>query len=241
MMSAMDHILIVDDDRDIRDLLSEYLQKQGYRTSVAADGRAMRTALGRALPDLIVLDLMLPGEDGLVLCREVRAQSDIPIIILTARGEEVDRIVGIEMGADDYLAKPFSPRELVARIKSILRRSRALPSNLKPDQARLFLFAGWTLGVATRNLLSPEGVAIALSGADYKLLRIFLDHPNRVLNRDQLIDMIQSRDAGPFDRSIDLQVSRLRRRLNDNPKEPAIIKTARGEGYVLAAEVSVQS
>lgn len=241
MMSAMDHILIVDDDRDIRDLLSEYLQKQGYRTSVAADGRAMRTALGRALPDLIVLDLMLPGEDGLVLCREVRAQSDIPIIILTARGEEVDRIVGLEMGADDYLAKPFSPRELVARIKSILRRSRALPSNLKPDQARLFLFAGWTLDVATRNLLSPEGVAIALSGTDYKLLRIFLDHPNRVLNRDQLIDMIQSRDAGPFDRSIDLQVSRLRRRLNDNPKEPAIIKTARGEGYVLAAEVSVQS
>ncbi len=241
MMSAVDHILIVDDDRDIRDLLSEYLQKQGYRTSVAADGRAMRTALGRALPDLIVLDLMLPGEDGLVLCREVRAQSDIPIIILTARGEEVVRIVGLEMGADDYLAKPFSPRELVARIKSILRRSRALPSNLKPDQARLFLFAGWTLDVATRNLLSPEGVAIALSGTDYKLLRILLDHPNRVLNRDQLIDMIQSRDAGPFDRSIDLQVSRLRRRLNDNPKEPAIIKTARGEGYVLAAEVSVQS
>ena len=240
-MSAMDHILIVDDDRDIRDLLSEYLQKQGYRVSVAADGRAMRAALIRAEPDLIVLDLMLPGEDGLVLCREVRAQSDIPIIILTARGEEVDRIVGLEMGADDYLAKPFSPRELLARIKSILRRTRALPSNLKPDQARLLHFAGWTLEVSTRNLLSPEGIAIALSGTDYKLLRIFLDHPNRVLNRDQLIDMTQSRDAGPFDRSIDLQVSRLRRRLNDNPKEPAIIKTARGEGYVLAAEVSVES
>ncbi|MDO9023503.1 response regulator [Zwartia sp.] len=240
-MSAMDHILIVDDDRDIRDLLSEYLQKQGYRVSVAADGRAMRTVLSRAEPDLIVLDLMLPGEDGLVLCREVRAQSDIPIIILTARGEEVDRIVGLEMGADDYLAKPFSPRELLARIKSILRRTRSLPSNLKPDQARLLHFAGWTLEVATRNLLSPEGIAMALSGTDYKLLRIFLDHPNRVLNRDQLIDMTQSRDAGPFDRSIDLQVSRLRRRLNDNPKEPAIIKTARGEGYVLAAEVSVES
>lgn len=240
-MSAMDHILIVDDDRDIRDLLSEYLQKQGYRASVAADGRAMRTVLARAEPDLIVLDLMLPGDDGLVLCREVRAQSDIPIIILTARGEEVDRIVGLEMGADDYLAKPFSPRELLARIKSILRRTRALPSNLKPDQARLLHFAGWTLEVATRNLLSPEGIAIALSGTDYKLLRIFLDHPNRVLTRDQLIDMTQSRDAGPFDRSIDLQVSRLRRRLNDNPKEPGIIKTARGEGYVLAAEVSLES
>jgi len=241
MMSAMDHILIVDDDRDIRELLSEYLQKQGYRASVAADGRAMRTALLRAKPDLIVLDLMLPGEDGLMLCREVRAQSDIPIMMLTARGEEVDRIVGLEMGADDYLAKPFSPRELVARIKSILRRTRALPSNLKPDQAKTLRFAGWTLDITTRNLISPQGVSVSLSGTDFKLLRIFLDHPNRVLSRDQLIDMTQSRDAGPFDRSIDLQVSRLRRRLNDNPKEPAIIKTSRGEGYVLAAEVILEN
>lgn len=241
MMVAMDHILIVDDDRDIRDLLSEYLQKQGYRASVAADGRAMRAVLSRTEPALIVLDLMLPGEDGLALCREVRAQSDVPIIMLTARGEEVDRIVGLEMGADDYLSKPFSPRELVARIKSILRRTRALPSNLKPDQAKMLHFAGWTLDVTTRNLVSPAGVTIALSGTDYKLLRIFLDHPNRVLTRDQLIDMTQSRDAGPFDRSIDLQVSRLRRRLNDNPKEPSIIKTARGEGYVLAAEVILEN
>jgi two-component system OmpR family response regulator len=240
MMHAMDHILIVDDDRDIRDLLSEYLTKQGYRTSVAADGRAMRSMMSRVAPDLIILDLMLPGEDGLLLCREIRAQSDIPILMLTARGDEVDRIVGLEMGADDYLAKPFSPRELVARIKSILRRSRALPSNLKPDQAKVFHFAGWTLDISTRNLLSPDGVSIALSGTDFKLLRIFLDHPHRVLNRDQLIDLTQSRDAGPFDRSIDLQVSRLRRRLNDSPKDPAIIKTARGEGYVLAAEVTME-
>jgi two-component system OmpR family response regulator len=241
MMNAMDHILIVDDDRDIRDLLSEYLHKQGYRTSVAADGRAMRSIMSRSVPDLIILDLMLPGEDGLILCREIRAQSDIPILMLTARSDEVDRIVGLEMGADDYLAKPFSPRELVARIKSILRRSRALPSNLKPDQAKLFHFAGWTLDISTRNLLSPDGISIALSGTDFKLLRIFLDHPNRVLNRDQLIDLTQSRDAGPFDRSIDLQVSRLRRRLNDPPKDPAIIKTARGEGYVLAAEVIMEN
>jgi two-component system OmpR family response regulator len=241
MMNPMDHILIVDDDRDIRDLLSEYLQKQGYRTSVAADGRAMRNMMSRADPDLIILDLMLPGEDGLMLCREIRAKSDTPILMLTARGDEVDRIVGLEMGADDYLAKPFSPRELVARIKSILRRSRALPANLKPNQAKLFHFAGWTLDIKTRNLLSPEGVSIALSGTDFKLLRIFLDHPNRVLNRDQLIDLTQSRDAGPFDRSIDLQVSRLRRRLNDPPKEPAIIKTARGEGYVFAAEVIMEN
>jgi two-component system OmpR family response regulator len=241
MMNAMDHILIVDDDRDIRDLLSEYLHKQGYRTSVAADGRAMRSIMSRTVPDLIILDLMLPGEDGLILCREIRALSDIPILMLTARSDEVDRIVGLEMGADDYLAKPFSPRELVARIKSILRRSRALPSNLKPDQAKLFHFAGWTLDISTRNLLSPDGISIALSGTDFKLLRIFLDHPNRVLNRDQLIDLTQSRDAGPFDRSIDLQVSRLRRRLNDPPKDPAIIKTARGEGYVLAAEVIMEN
>lgn len=237
MISAMDHILIVDDDRDIRDLLSEYLQKQGYRTSVAGDGRAMRAVLARHEPALIVLDLMLPGEDGLTLCREVRAHSDVPIIMLTARGEEVDRIVGLEMGADDYLSKPFSPRELVARIKSILRRTRALPLNLKPDHIRMMRFSGWMLDVATRNLVSPQGVTIALSGTDFKLLRIFLDHPNRVLTRDQLIDMTQSRDAGPFDRSIDLQVSRLRRRLNDNPKDPTIIKTARGEGYVLASAV----
>ena len=237
MMSTMDHILIVDDDRDIRDLLSEYLQKQGYRTTVAGDGRAMRAVLGRNKPALIVLDLMLPGEDGLTLCREIRAHSDIPIIMLTARGEEVDRIVGLEMGADDYLSKPFSPRELVARIKSILRRTRALPLNLKPDHISMMRFSGWMLDVATRNLVSPQGVTIALSGTDFKLLRIFLDHPNRVLTRDQLIDMTQSRDAGPFDRSIDLQVSRLRRRLNDNPKEPTIIKTSRGEGYVLASDV----
>ena len=240
MMHAMDHILIVDDDRDIRDLLSEYLHKQGFRTSEAADGRAMRSLLSRAAPDLIILDLMLPGQDGLILCREIRAQSDVPILMLTARSDEIDRIIGLEMGADDYLAKPFSPRELVARVKSILRRSRALPSNLKPDQAKLFHFSGWTLDISTRNLLSPDGISIALSGTDFKLLRIFLEHPHRVLNRDQLIDLTQSRDAGPFDRSIDLQVSRLRRRLNDPPKEPAIIKTARGEGYVLAAEVIME-
>ena len=236
----MDHILVVDDDPDIRDLLSEYLDKQGFRVSTAADGRSMRMVLSRAAPDLIVLDLMLPGEDGLTLCREVRAKSDVPIVMLTAKTEEIDRVVGLEMGADDYLAKPFSPRELVARIKSILRRSRALPVNLRPDDARAILFAGWKLEIATRTLISPEGVAVPLSGTDFRLLRIFLDHPNRVLNRDQLIEMTQARDAGPFDRSIDLQVSRLRKRLNDNPKDPAIIKTSRGEGYVLAAEVALE-
>ena len=240
MIEPMDHILVVDDDADIRDLLSEYLDKQGFRVSTAADGRSMRMALGRSAPDLIILDLMLPGDDGLTLCREVRSKSDVPIIMLTAKTEEIDRVVGLEMGADDYVAKPFSPRELLARIKSILRRSRALPVNLRPDDARAIVFAGWRLEIPTRTLVSPERVAVPLSGTDFRLLRIFLDHPNRVLSRDQLMDMTQSRDAGPFDRSIDLQVSRLRKRLNDNPKEPAIIKTSRGEGYVLAAEVVLE-
>lgn len=236
----MDHILVVDDDRDIRNLLSEYLQKQGYRVSAAEDGRAMRAAISVTMPDLIVLDVMLPGEDGLTLCRELRSQSDVPVLMLTARGEEIDRIVGLEMGADDYLAKPFNPRELVARIKSILRRARALPPNLRPDDARLIHFSGWTLEIASRDLIGPDHSRVALSGTEFRLLRIFLDHPNRVLTRDQLIDLTQSREADPFDRSIDLQVSRVRRRLGDNPKEPTLIKTARGQGYVLASEVGVE-
>jgi two-component system OmpR family response regulator len=235
-------VLVVDDDAEIRDLLSEYLRKNGYRVSAVADGKGMWAALdsGRRV-DIVVLDLMLPGDDGLTLCRDLRARSELPVIMLTARGEETDRIVGLEMGADDYLAKPFSPRELLARIKSILRRARTLPENLKPESARALRFAGWTLDLATRDLRSPEGVIVALSGTEYKLLRIFLSHPNRVLNRDQLIDLMLSRDASPFDRSIDVQVSRLRQRLGDNPREPAIIKTVRGEGYVLSAAVESET
>jgi two-component system OmpR family response regulator len=240
-MSSQDHVLVVDDDAEIRDLLSEYLRKNGYRVTAVAEGKGMWSALesgGRI--DIVVLDLMLPGEDGLMLCRNLRARSDVPVIMLTARGEETDRIVGLEMGADDYLAKPFNPRELLARIKTILRRARTLPENLKPDDARALRFAGWTLDLATRNLRSPAGVVVALSATEYKLLRIFLAHPDRVLNRDQLIDLMLSRDASPFDRSIDVQVSRLRHRLGDNPKEPAIIKTVRGEGYVLSAAVEAE-
>ena len=240
-MHPQDHILIVDDDAEIRSLLREYLEKNAYRVTAVADGRAMRAALGQAQPDIIVLDLMLPGEDGLTLCRDLRARSGIPIIMLTARGEETDRIIGLEMGADDYLPKPFNPRELLARIKSVLRRARALPENLHPDDARKIRFAGWTLDVATRNLRSPAGVVVALSGTEYKLLRIFLAHPNRVLNRDQLIDLMLSRDASPFDRSIDVQVSRLRHRLGEGGREQTIIRTVRSEGYVFAAAVEVES
>ena len=237
MAATQDHILVVDDDAETRSLLQQYLQKQGYRVTSAGDGKALRGALLTARPDLIVLDLMLPGEDGLQLCRDLRSRSNLPVIMLTARGEETDRIVGLEMGADDYLAKPFNPRELLARIKSVLRRARSLPENLEPDAVKSFAFAGWTLDVATRNLTAPDGVVVPLSGTEFKLLRAFLAHPNRVLSRDQLIDFMISRDAGPFDRAIDVQVSRLRQRLRDDAREPRVIKTVRGEGYVLAAQV----
>ncbi len=241
IMNAPDHVLIVDDDKEIRGLLQEYLQKQAYRVTAVADGKALRAALVTAQPDLIVLDVMLPGEDGLQLCRDLRTRSNVPIIMLTALGEETDRIVGLEMGADDYLAKPFSPRELLARIRSVLRRSRSLPDNFEPDAVKSCRFAGWWLDAATRNLTAPDGVVVPLSGTEFKLLRIFLAHPNRVLTRDQLIELMISRDAGPFDRAIDVQISRLRQRLGDDAREPRIIKTVRGEGYVLATPVVEES
>jgi two-component system OmpR family response regulator len=236
-MATTDHILIVDDELELRRLLSDYLQKSGYRVSTAADGKAMQAALDGARVDLIVLDLMLPGEDGLTLCRDLRSQSQVPVIMLTARGEQTDRIVGLEMGADDYVAKPFSPRELLARIKAVLRRTRALPENLEPEEVGHFRFAGWQLDTTTRYLTAPDGVVIPLSGAEYGLLRVFLDHPNRVLSRDQLIDLGFGRDAERTDRSVDSQVSRLRLRLRDDAKEPALIKTVRAHGYVLAVAV----
>jgi two-component system OmpR family response regulator len=240
-MDTPDHILIVDDDAEIRSLLSQYLTKNGLRATAVADGRAMWQALDAGRIDLIVLDLMLPGEDGLTLCRNLRAKSsDIPVIMLTARGEETDRIVGLEMGADDYLAKPFSARELLARIKAILRRARSLPENLRPDGARNIRFGDWLLDTVQRQLVSKAGVVMPLSGAEYRLLRIFLNHPNRVLNRDQLVDLTQGKEADPLDRSIDVQVSRLRQRLGDDSREPRLIKTVRGEGYVLAVIVSAE-
>jgi two-component system OmpR family response regulator len=241
-MDTPDHILIVDDDAEIRSLLSRYLQKNGLRATAVADGRAMWQALDAARFDLIVLDLMLPGDDGLTLCRNLRARaSDIPVLMLTARGEETDRIVGLEMGADDYLAKPFSARELLARIKAILRRARSLPQNLRPDEARHLRFANWMLDTVQRQLVSVSGVVTPLSGAEYRLLRIFLSHPNRVLTRDQLVDLTQGKEADPLDRSIDVQVSRLRHRLGDDSREPRLIKTVRGEGYVLAVAVTAEA
>jgi len=236
-MNNGDHVLIVDDDAEIRSLLGDYLRRNGLRATAVADGKGMWAALETERVDLVVLDLMLPGDDGLTLCRNLRARSELPVIMLTARGEETDRIVGLEMGADDYVPKPFSPRELLARIKGVLRRARSLPRNLQPEEARRFRFAGWVLDTTARHLISPAGVVVALSGAEFRLLRVFLSHPQRVLNRDQLLDLTRGREADPFDRSIDVQVSRLRHRLGDDPREPALIKTVRGEGYVLAAQV----
>jgi two-component system OmpR family response regulator len=239
-MESIDHILVVDDDAEIRGLLGEYLRKSGCKATVVADGKAMWAALARGKIDLIVLDLMLPGEDGLALCRKLRADSDTPVIMLTARGEETDRIVGLEIGADDYLGKPFSPRELLARIKSVLRRHRSLPRNLRAAEARAIAFAGWRLDTVARHLVSPGGVVTSLSGAEYRMLTIFLSHPNHVLSRDQLMMLTHGREAEPFDRSIDNQVSRLRHRLGEDPADPKIIKTVRGEGYVLAVPVEVE-
>lgn len=240
IMEAEAQILIVDDDREIRSLLAEYLDANGYRALTAADGATMRRTLDASRVDLVVLDLNLPGEDGLTLCRNLRAQSTLPVIMLTARGAPLDRILGLEMGADDYLTKPFEPRELLARIRSVLRRAHALPPNLEPPRAERMLFAGWTLDLTARHLINPQGVVVSLSGAEFRLLKVFLEHAKRVLNRDQLLNLTQGRDADPFDRSIDLQVSRVRQRLNEDARAPQLIKTVRNEGYVLSVVVTVE-
>lgn len=242
-MEHIDHILIVDDDREIRELVSSYLKKNGLRVTAVADGRQMRAFLDANSVDLIILDVMMPGDDGLVLSRELRAgrHKAVPIVMLTARTDEMDRIIGLEMGADDYLAKPFSARELLARIKAVLRRTRMLPPNLQVSEAgQLLSFGKWKLDTTARHLVDSDGTVIALSGAEYRLLRVFIDHPQRVLNRDQLLNLTQGRDAELFDRSIDLLVSRVRQRLGDDAREPTYIKTVRSEGYVFSVPVEIE-
>jgi two-component system OmpR family response regulator len=237
---SVQRLLVVDDDVDIRTLLAEQLSKAGFAVSTAGDGVEMRRALEREHIDLVVLDLNLPREDGLTLCRDLRARSSTPVIMLTARGEPVDRIVGLEMGADDYLTKPFEPRELLARIRNVLRRTEALPANLGSVSGGKARFAGWTLDLQKRHLVDFEGRVIVLSGAEFRLLRVFVTHPNRVLTREQLVALSSGRAYESQQRAIDLQISRLRGKLGDDLTASALIKTVRNEGYVLAASVTVE-
>jgi len=237
------HILIVDDDREIRDLVAHYLSKHGLRVRTAAEGRQMDKELSNWSFDLIILDLMLPGEDGLSLCRRLRVETKIPVIMLTAMGEETDRIIGLEMGADDYIAKPFNPRELLARIKAVLRRSKESNPNatVGVNLESSFRFAGWQLDLKTRELFSSDGMLIPLSSGEYNLLVAFVTHPNRVLSRDQLLDLARGREAQPFDRAMDVQVSRLRRKIETDASAPVLIKTIRSGGYMFTPDVEIGS
>lgn len=226
-------ILVVDDDPGLRDLLQQYLSAQGYMVATVADGEAMAAHLASHTADLVLLDLMLPGEDGLSLARKLRAQGDMPIIMLSARGEDVDRIIGLEVGADDYLAKPFNPRELLARIRALLRRNENSHAKPAPAAAETRRFGPYLLNMETREL-QKNGSGVPLTGGEFNLLRIFVEHPNRVLNRDSIMDMLKGYERSPFDRSIDVRVTRLRRKLEDDPNAPSYIRTVWGEGYLFA-------
>lgn len=234
-------VLLVDDDIHIRQLLKEYLSEFGMAVMAVADGKLMAEALATGSYDLVILDLMLPGEDGLTLCKNLRSKSDIPILMLTARGETMDRIIGLEVGADDYIVKPFEPRELVARIQTILRRvkgSRGSSPQKDPAQEKMVSFMGWHLNYVLRQVISPIGLVVPLSNAEFRLLKVFIEHPCRVLTRDFLLDQARGRNMDLFDRSIDLLVSRLRQKLDDDPRTPVLIKTVRGEGYMFDAKVA---
>ncbi len=234
-MEVGPHVLIVDDDREIRDLLAKFLERNGFRVNTARDGREARRVWPQGHFELVVLDLMMPGEGGLEVARWLRAQADVPIIMLTAMGEDTDRIIGLELGADDYVAKPFNPRELLARIRAVMRRTgRETGPEL---DTRRFTFSGWVLEPSRRRLLNLEGVEVALTGGEYDLLIALLERANRVLTRDMLLDLLRGRQAGPFDRAIDVAISRLRRKLEDGGRNAQVIKTVRGGGYVLAADV----
>ena len=238
MAKVAPHLLIVDDDKELCALLSKFLSQHGYRVSRAHRGSEMMQVLANSRIDLVVLDLMLPGEDGLVLCRRLRATSTLPVIMLTAMGDEVDRIIGLEMGADDYLPKVANPRELLARIRAVLRRAGAPEAGTSPNKKRILEFIGWRLDVAQRQLFSPTNALVPLRAGEFDLLLALAERPQRVLTRDQLLDLSRGRTANNFDRSIDVQISRLRRKIEVDPKEPALIKTVRNGGYILAASVT---
>lgn len=237
MTEPTPHILVVDDHRDIRDLLAKYLVRNGMRVTVADSAAAARRLLRTAAIDLVVLDVMMPGEDGLSLCRHLRESTDTPVILLTAMSDETDRVVGLEIGADDYLGKPFNPRELLARIRAVLRRAGGAPRPRDLPAGRRLRFDRWTLHVDRREIADPDGVATPLSTAEFNLLMAFVRRPHFVLSRDQLLDLTSGRQAQAFDRSIDNQVSRLRRKIEVDPKNPALIKTVWGGGYVFATDV----
>ncbi|MTI42752.1 two-component system OmpR family response regulator [Roseibium hamelinense] len=232
------HILVVDDHRDIRETLARYLVKNGLRATTAESAAHARKALKAASVDLVVLDIMMPGEDGLSLCRHLVETGSLPVILLTAMAEDTDRVIGLEIGADDYVTKPFNPRELLARIRAVLRRTSQVPKERDPIDQEQMLFDGWTLSVTRRELVDPSGVNVPLSSGEFQLLCAFLKRPKMVLNRDQLLDLTTGRAPTVFDRSIDNQVSRLRRKIEEDPKDPKLIKTVWGGGYMFTADVS---
>jgi two-component system OmpR family response regulator len=237
-MTSSPHIAVVDDHLDIRELLTRYLGEHGYRVSAAESAAAFRRQLEGSAPDLLVLDVMMPGEDGLALCRDLRTtRPSLPIIFLTAVAEDMDRIIGLEMGGDDYLTKPFNPRELLARIKAVLRRTHSLPAQRAAPAAKRMEFDGKVLDVNRREVTGRDGVAVPLSTAEFRLLCVFLERPGMVLSREQLLDLTAGRAADVFDRSVDNQVSRLRRKIEDDPRNPMLIKTSWGGGYQFTAEV----
>ncbi len=233
----MPHILIVDDHADIRVPLAKYLSKNGMRVSTADGGHGMRESLKTSAPDLVVLDVMMPGEDGLSLCRYLRESTELPVILLTAMAEDTDRIVGLEVGADDYVTKPFNPRELLARIKAVLRRAQSMPRPKEKNDAERISFDRWTFDLRRRELIADDDVTVPLSTAEFKLLNVLVQRPGMVLSRDQLLDLTAGREAAPFDRSIDNQVSRLRKKIEIDPKNPKILQTVWGGGYKFEADV----
>jgi len=230
------HVLLVEDARDIREPLARYFREHGYRATTAPDAATARKTMKASAIDLVVLDIMMPGEDGLSLCRSIRETTQTPVILLTARGDEVDRIIGLEMGADDYIPKPFSPRELIARVAAVLRRTQALPPRQKPPSAANIRFGDWTLDTGQRELIRQDGVAMPLSSGEFRLLSALLERPKLALTRNQLLDLTKGRDADLFDRSIDNHISRLRKKIEPDPKNPRYIKTVWGGGYIFAVE-----
>jgi two-component system OmpR family response regulator len=236
-VKTIDSILLVEDDAEVGYLISRYLSTHQSEVVVVTDGKAMDAALSSGAFDLLILDLNLPGEDGLSICRRVRAELNLPIIIVTAQGEDVDRIVGLEVGADDYVTKPFNPRELLARIRSVLRRTQAAPRSKNGSGRELYLFCGWSVDVSARQVTAPSGMKVAMTAAEFDLLYALCEHPNRVLTRDQLINLTHGRTPGPFERSIDVLISRLRQKLEIDGKNPKLVQTVRSEGYMFTPQV----